>query len=758
MSFASLTASKRNLRPRFWIQIQGIEPVFVESTLSHVTRTQRVVIPPSGIVVGESRLDFDQFAESGASLTVRLRDTPDRVLRALFASKTRRLGWLTGGLGKGTPGPVTLNVNDSTPFPTAGTAFIGAETFVWSSKATGTTLSSATRAQFGSRAQDQVGDADDGASIYLVPPNWVGRRVELRAVYIDDAGNSDGSNETTLGVFRLEKHPQSMGGDEWELSCGGLDQYFAKARIYVGQREAKPASDGSGFELDADDSIAINGSDAFLFKVGAVETLVRLNLDSGVVLLPPLASVAAPPLDPSDPSSITIVNIGGPVADELLQDALLSLGNGVTNIKSLQHVAYLTGDPTRILLKLLLSMLGDGTNDSSYDVLPGRGRAGFGEEEWRFGAAIFHLDVDITAFEAFIGTGPSWTLFVDTPMTVSDLLLEWSRCVRAFWRVDASGKLTVTKIRDKSTASSHTTTLVALTDAVLLDDEAEAAEIEQGPVSSSAQLTANWDPLSGTFLAVVNVTDPELAALFPEDDTVLTIESKALTVDTSTYSYGQSLRNTLVRANPMLVNEVLAFTRRMILATTRPRAFLQHRFAWDEALVVVGDTVRVTNARVPDLLGGTLSAIDCMVVGRQIDVDAGIVTLRLQVLDRGFRVAPCGVVASWDAGTKTATLSNTDVTGASPGDNFAAGWTVEMLDSSADPNTVASLTITAVTSTTLTFSTAPGFTPAAGDLVLPVDAAGLTASVSGFAPDDFTYQVPAAGTLAVSGVEDPRWS
>jgi hypothetical protein len=45
----------------------------------------------------------------------------------------------------------------------------------------------------------------------------MGRRVRLTIVFRDDAGVIDVGTRETLGTFRLEAAPVSLGEDRWEL-------------------------------------------------------------------------------------------------------------------------------------------------------------------------------------------------------------------------------------------------------------------------------------------------------------------------------------------------------------------------------------------------------------------------------------------------------------------------------------------------------------------------------------------------------------
>lgn len=750
MSFAATTSARRNLRPRYWLEVQGVEQVLVEQAFAPTDvvsgRTQLVVVPPEGISFGEARLDFEQLAESGASLTVQLRDDVSRHLAALFAMRTRRVTRLAASVARTDAlnggGGDELEVEDNTGLPTSGTCFIAAETLTWTGKSGSTTLTGVARARYGSRAQTLVGGAEEGMELFLVPPAWFGRRVTLKAVYLGDSGapmyisDDEDDDSVTLGTFLLEAPPQFVGGGEWELQCGPLHERFARAPLYRGQRPVRAIISGT--------SLAVGDAAAAFFAEGTAPTNVKLTFQDGRVVLPSFEGIAG--------GVVTIDDTEGPVISPngLAQNAVLT----TTAVESAQQVAYLTGDATRILLQLLLSRLGDEAN-TDYDVLPGVERTGYGETEWSFGAGIEADDIDVESFEAFIGDGPTWTLLLDEQLSVADVLVEWCRSVRAFWRVTAEGVLAASRLREKSTSAAESSALVPLDDDALIADDDEVLQIERGAVSTSVKLSANWDPLSGQHLAIVDVTDHELAALYPELEDQAALESRVLTVSTPAV---RSNAGTLARAGAITVDDVRIMLRRAQVSSTRARCFTQQRYGWDAFAIAVGDIVRVENARVPDLRGAMGLAVDALVVGRQLDVDTGVVTLRCLLVDRGFRIAPAGVIASWNAGTKTATLDNSDPVGSSQGRFFAAGWSVEMLDVSATPDTVATLTIASVTDDTITFTAAPGFTPAAGDVILPTPQAGQTVGVSGLSPLDYIFGVPDDGTLGVTDFEDPRWS
>ncbi len=741
MTFA-LSTARRHLRPRFWLELQGIEQVLVEEPMTAAvvdSRTQLATV--IDLVPGESRLDFDALAESGASLTATLRDTAARDLRALFATRTRRAARLDDSFARGdTPTSVLVDAGGYAALPSSGTLYIGAETFAYTGKSGGDTLTGVTRALYGSRAQDQLA----GAGIWVVPPTWVGRRATLRCAYLDEQGGASAAESAALGTFRFEQAPQFLGADRWELRCGELHTAFAEARCYIGQREVTPAGDGETAVDGEGVSVVVDTADAFLFAVATRATQVRLAVDETAIVLPDLLE--------ADSSSVTVDRF----SDRVVRSrALLA---GVRPVESLQHVAYLTGKPARIVLELLLSRLGDGENDATYDVLPGRLREAYGREEWRFGAGLRPEDVDIPAFEALFGAGPTWTILLEEELTVGDLLSEMCQATETYWRVSSAGQLTVRRLRDKADSSAMSPALAALNDDHLLDGDEESLVTEPRTVVTGVSIDLNWEPLSGRFLTRVEAIDHELAALFTDEvGGRLELSSKALSV------FDGALRTadapyTMRRASPMATADLLLMLRRRMLASARARAFASMRFAWAAALVEPGDFVRVTNPRVPSLEGGALSATPCLVLGKQLDLDQAQVMLSLQIVDRAFQVAPCGVVLSWNAGLLRAQLNDPDITGASPGDSFAAGWTIEIVDVSATPNTVETLTIASVTSSSITFTGAPSFTPAFGDLILPTAQAGQAAAVSGYAPADFAYQVPDAGTLDVDDVSDPRWS
>lgn len=748
MSFTTISA-RRALDRRLWILIQGVEQVLVESTISPTSvvssRTQLEVV--TDVVFGEAEIDFASRAERGGSLTVVLRDTTSHALRALFASRSREATFITSSIAKGTAmsGSGTINVSSSSSLASTGTVIIGGETFTYGGK-TSTTLTSVTRAKYDSRAQDHLGGSTRGARVWTVPPTWAGRRVKLYMGFIAPDATSEtilSSDTGLLGTFRLDTHPQPIGADQWRLVCGSLADTYAATRYFVGQREAVPAPEQTPFELELTSnggSIDVSTENAFLFKTGGATTHVLARYVDGKTQIHPLYSVSS-------------ATIEFRLSTEVERDDSVR-NNFVFGVTSLRHIAIMRGDPSTITLRILLSMLGDGTNSATYDVLPGALRATYGGEEWRFGAGLDAADVSSSAFAAFAGQGPAWTYSLDEEGTVGDLLTEFCRSVGAFWSINPSGQITVARLRDRGSSTAS----VSITADDVTADDVEGLSVQQGPAIHSARIRANWDPLQRSYLFNESIVDHEIRSLYPEDAGEFAMTSRMLTIEGVAFRGTPEQGERLKRANAMSFDASLVMLRREMIGSLRARVIVQLRLSWLYAPVLaLGDIVDVSNARLPDMSGSTLSTTPCLVIKRGLDLEQGVVMLSMLMLEKIARIAPTGIVTAWNGGTKTLTLSNTDDTGASPGDYFSVGGTVRIWDSSglAFENEV----IASVTATTIVLVAAPsGFTPAAGDLVFPVAEADIADSASGFGPDDYAYQVPTAGTLGVTDVTDPRWS
>ena len=412
----------------------------------------------------------------------------------------------------------------------------------------------------------------------------------------------------------------------------------------------------------------------------------------------------------------------------------------------LRPVFAVQGDPVDLTLGLLGSKLGNGAL-GTWDVYGGLEPASFGGVTWHVGAGIHGDDLDVAAFESFRGDGPSWTVVLDEQTSAESILNEFCQAIGAFWLVDATGRISVTRLQERSPPSSSA---LSLTDALWVVDEADRIGTSESTVHHSVRFAANWDFREKRHATTVTVVDAPARQEAPFDDRILDLASKFVGLDVG--QWNASAESPLPYANPLGRVALETQLRRVQQYSKRPSAEITTKVPLTPTTkaVTMGAIIDVTNARIPDLTGSTLDAQLGQVIGRQRDYEMCTVALRVRVLDAGFLFAPAVKVgaASFVGGDWLITCTFPDWCDASAvEDLFAVGWSIT--------NTLGTFsgTVSFVSGSSLTIDVPTG-TPAIGEVLVPVYGAGLDVNGNGFAPKDFTYCVNDAGTSAVK----TRWS
>lgn len=770
MTFASETVDNRAWHRTLFLEIAGVETLLTERTIRQSSLTTPAQIPciaPGGVRFGEARLDLVSLRQVGSTLELELFDVDGR-LQSLFAVRTRRKAWVTSS--SVTTAQTTINVSSTSALPTTGTVYINGETITYSGK-TSTSITGCTRGAFGSKAQKHYGSTIAGPDVYLVPSVWRGRKAFLKAAYINASGfyGTAATDVETLLTLRFVGPPQYIGQGKWRLSLEELGASFAETQIYFGQRPLKAPTWGWAFAGTpvGDDLQPLFGTDTIerlLLKkasgANAEETyaLVTTNVRTTLHRITDYPNIKL--------SWSEALAMPASIWNTAPADATYGVIGSPQGVKEIQHVCVFNGVPARIVLKLLLSKLGDGTNHATYDVLPGLERTEFGEESWRMGAGFDAASVDVDAFEAFLSSQKAWSFLLKDAMSVGDLLEEFCRTEGCYWFVNNAGKLTVRRLTEMNSASSSST--VNLIDDSLIELTRDTAlEVEQQRMANSYLVRANYDPFTDEFYFRQLVVDWAMVDQFSDASEVIQWDSKFLFV-ASQGSMATKEANANFGGFAAMPAELLQrIARRLQKATTRPRVYLTARVAWSKALLNIGDVVSVTDSRLPSLNASTgasptFATQPCLIIGKEYDAESPTVTFRMMMLDPGYFFAPFGKVASYNSTTKTITLSTTDAAygSTSPGDHFAAGWPVYLFDVSTTPNAVDINIVASCTSSTITLTNAPAFTPASGDILVPgpTNVAGIVASAAGFKPIDFTWQIDNVETEIITGYPVSRWS
>lgn len=702
---------------RLYLTVDGIADVFQEnsvdipSTLEASTRTRRRVIQT--IEQGQAELDLDRRRMVGGSLRIVLLDDFNETLGDLFASRSRRTTYVTSTTSTTT---TTINVASTAGLPAAGTIYIGGETITYTAT-TATSFTGCTRAAFGSTAQRHVGGADQGAGVYVNPPRWVGRRVRLWGYFVNDDGTTTTSLRSKLDTFRLEAAPVYLGAGRWELRCSHLSDEVAARKLGNGLREMKalpvPASDDPSSDRVVW-SLEGEGNQFPATTSGYYPTFAALTFQDrdGIALLRFRVAV-----DSGGYTQISTDNEGD-------LGNIRRLPRGAMP-ETVRHWAILKdADAGTLALFALTSILGDAAN-GAFDVLPGTARdTGIGGDEMRFGAGIPAAEVDSAAFAAVgYGAVSGWSCIIDQTIEVADFLSDFCLATESFWLVDADGLLTVRRLSE-----TRTTPLLTIDDDLVIGEP--TVELAEDAIYPRATIKAGYDPVEGEFIDSITVIDVEMASRYPERGDALELETRGFCL-----SEGNVARGIISRA------QLEAVVRRAMVDDGRGRLYVTARCLLPALQLDLGDVVYVALA-LPDYEGGNISTRTARVVARKPDYDAGVVELRLQVLETLRHIAPACVISSVVGQTLTLRTTGPEIPDAFPAKMFQVGNAVEIVNlttGAIESNTVASATSPA----TIVLSLA---TAAAANDVLRVssNAGSAATSANGYRDDDFVFQMPSA--------------
>lgn len=704
---------------RLYITIDGIADVFQEgsvdvpSTFVAASRPRRRVIQT--IEHGQSELDLDRRRMVGGSLRVVLLDDAAGTLADLFGSRSRRGTFVTSTVSTTA---TTIPVQDTLLLPLLnGPVYIGGETITYTGS-TLTSLTGCTRGAFGSRAQRHVGGTQQGASVFAQPASWVGRRVRLFGYFLEDDGTTTTSLRSALDTFRLEQAPAYLGQGRWELRCSHLSDEVAARRL------------GDGLQ-----KVALQPTEP---TISVTQLVWKTEQQTNQFPTPPASywpSYAAVRFQDDDSVAV------------LRWRSTLDVGTSTTEIRtdrdgdrgtvqrvrdgsigeSIEHWVILEGGNAGTLaLFALTSIIGDGAN-GGYDILPGTQRdTGAGGDEMRFGAGIPLAEIDTSAFIS-VGNNAigGWSYIIHTAVDVADFLRDFCLATESFWFVDSAGLLTVRRLSE-----ARTTPAVTIGDSLATGEP--TVELAEEFIYPRARVKAGYDPVDGEFRDSLTVIDVEMANRYPERGDTLELETRGFAL-----SRGSVTRGLISRA------ALETLVRRAMVDDGRGRLYVQVRCLLPALRLGLGDVVTL-QLDLPDYEGGTLSGRRARVVSRQPDYDAGVVDLRLQVLEQLLHFAPACVIQSAAGTTLTLRTTGPEIPDGLPARMFGVGWNVAIIN----PTTGVVVTTT-VASTTSPATVVVGAAGASAGDILRVDwtpATPAVQSANGYSQDEFIVQCPGSTT------------
>jgi len=714
---------------RYAITLSGVPVAFAEQGFptSELSAWDSIAYGLHDIGEGESVLDLSARRQMGSGFSFRMRDSGN-VVRDLVKVRQDPVGWLVESeLPANNTAISFVEVSDPADIPSP--FYLGFETLSYNGTS-GSDIANVSRALYDSDPQRHFGAANDGAAgaIYDAPPKWTGRRVTLWR----STRKADGTMGTKEAVetASMEDVPRYLGSDTWVFDAASLAQWYAGRRIFQGLQPVVPPDDDDEFAetVNVDENTAKRLWDG----INHPAANVLWTFEDGSQWMGPIAS--------STTTTVTI-DTGGPIGGRVLNRP------GRRWAEAMPLIAW-QGDPVDVVLSFLGSRLGDGTL-GTWDVLPGREAESFDGVEFFAGAQIDNSDLDVEAFEQFRGAGPGWTVVLDEQMEVQELLREFCQAVGAFWYVDTTGRLSVSRLQERVPPSASA---LEITDAIWHIDAPDAVVATEQTVFHTVRFRGNWDPVAREHRARVDVVDAPSRRESPFDDRALELESRFVHVDVK--QWGAAPTSSWVSPNPIHRLDLETQLRRVQQYSKRPATevvtTVPATTSTDAA--VPGAIVTVTNGRCPDLAGDYLTSAVGQVIGRRPDRELDTYQLRVRILDNGFLFAPSAEITTVSPAGGSLYIVLLDGTApwnfdSTPSEEFAEGWTVE------DTQQGWEATVDTVGVGGLILDMNSGV-PVVGDIVVPVAGSTGDDNAQGFDPTDFTYTVNDTGT---SGVKT-RWS
>lgn len=746
-----LAGNRKDLK--LWLVIQGIGYVFKSrvgvdaSTILGETYTE-----VSGALIdadeGGESVDFEQQAVTGGSLSFKLVQAWGQTfLDDTLRQRQRKIGWLTDDLSTAN---TTIKMNDTSTITAGDIIYIGEESILVGTVASGTDLTGCTREKFGSRARPQKSSSSTlGAAVYAYPTGMVGRRVSLYGSFCKDDGTSSAALTKLLNTYVIEEAPEWVDERCVSFRCGPILDEHLDAPLYVGVREVgggRVRQSGVHADLIACD---VDDADAFTLPDSTFPTfalLTRENLGT-IARIYYLDSASTPnkievyPDDQLDPPGLTgVTSSGGHVR---------SLSNYYASDHA-RHIALVSGATGTWALWLLTSRLGDAAN-GAYDVLPGKERVDLNDAEFRFGAGIDVTDMDVDAFTAVSGRWVTFPLMRECKS--GDVVREVCWATESVAYSTSDGQLSLLRMGD-----NRDTPTVVLDDSYAIAGEHAHSWVDEDGIYPRVTWRLNYDPNQDRFTAEHVTIDSELMQRYPRREKALVIESRGMGLDLGAAAGStQQLR----RAFPMSVIELDQVARSMQVRGGRGRLMVRRKFKIGASVARIGDVVTLS-FDAADHNGGTVLGRNGRVVGRRPSHIEGWCELTIEVFESVYRLAPSCVVTARTTvsiANDTLTLSTTapDAAGASPQDDFHVGQTVRIWDVSAGSSTTRTIAAILSGPPRLRFTAAAPAIEANRDW-LTWDTLGTSSGTSGNGDDegDWIYFMAASGVAAEGDTR--RWT
>tara|TARA_R100000664_G_scaffold32703_1_gene48063 strand:+ start:2672 stop:4945 length:2274 start_codon:yes stop_codon:yes gene_type:complete len=271
-----------------------------------------------------------------------------------------------------------------------------------------------------------------------------------------------------------------------------------------------------------------------------------------------------------------------------------------------------------LFLALLTSRKGDITN-GSYDVIPGSDLA-------QTGAGIDISRINVDAFFTMLQGLPDLKITIKPGDLVMDVIERELAVWNLFLDIDEEGLITIRKVRYPFTTQDcdH-----VLDDTSLYVQASEELRMS-GRIVSRATLKTGYDIISEDYKVQFNL--PGVQTAENEIGESVVFEPTSYEAPT-TVAEMDRVRQTL--------EAVIA-----LWGVPHPVFVLEHD--WTKHLVRIGDTVAVTNPRIPDSLGNLGVSVACLVTATEADLESGLMRITAEAVGVSFGgyICPAGEIVA----------------------------------------------------------------------------------------------------------------
>lgn len=628
-------------------------------------------------------LDRQQSVVKPGGFSFSCRETTSVELGAFFARRGGIESPLVAGI---TASTTTLEVLDAI-WADGATVYLGQETITLGTY-TASPSPRYTGCARGAHSSEAV-EHQKSNEISSRPRNWLGRRGTLYEV------NRATGTSAAIRSGLVSSSPIHNRG-EYKLDLIDLSTVLARPISTGWEDEAVLGVDFSEW-----DTLAFQVADVDIF--GGDGDTVRVKTADGVIYYE-IESVD----NGTTPHTLTVWKTGERNGGSL---SFLPEGVDVSTI-SIRQVAVIDDAPALVALQVLMSKLGDGSNDATYDVLAGIStEAGEGTLSRKMlGAGIPAAYIDVASWEA-AAQPEAMRFVVDEKMSALDFL--WREIL---WRmggyvyISGAGKIAFRKYNPgvaDSALDAYDDNDLASSDVSTVDDEKE--------VIAGAEIECNWDPHRRTYTHKTEVVFAETQEIYGTRANWLKLSSRSLRI-----------------GNPDPANLAAHPISEAILATLFLRQYARTRlglrrvrvaFKWRFHLrFYVGYRFKLSLANAPDGEGSIgFTSLICEVVSQAPENQTGRVVVECEVMPAGKIIAPALTVTT-NVGTQIiGDASEKIAPDIDNGGIFPVDARVRIFDKSSSPpysvSEVQTVTACANVATVTVDALPASFTLAAGDVV-----------------------------------------